>query len=138
MPKGPRIGGSRIASQASERRARGVGDCQPSVARGVAEGAHVHSDHRGEDAERKRLLIILMRDEYACTVEDPYRRWPASGVPHAIGVRGDSKLGGERRLRTRQGFPTRTEGLWWHGPDHHAIGGRDRARRTGRGRTSVS
>ena len=98
----------------------------------------MHSDHRGEDAERKRLLIILMRDEYACTVEDPYRRWPASGVPHAIGVRGDSKLGGERRLRTRQGFPTRTEGLWWHGPDHHAIGGRDMARRTGRGRTSVS
>ena len=85
-------------------------------ASGVAEGAHVHADHRGEDAERKRLLIILMRDEYACTVEDPYRRWPASGVPHAIGVRGDSKLGGERRLRTRQGFPTRTEGLWWHGP----------------------
>ena len=78
MPKGPRIGGSRIASQASERRARGVGDCQPPVARGVAEGAHVHADHRGEDAERKRLLIILMRDEYACTVEDPYWRWPAS------------------------------------------------------------
>ena len=74
-----------------------------------------------------------MRDEYACTVEDPYRRWPASGVPHAIGVRGDSKLGGERRqfVRTRQGFPTRTEGLWWHGPDHHAIGGRDMARRYG-------
>ena len=37
----------------------------------------MHSDHRGEDAERNLLLIILMRDEYACTVEESVPALPA-------------------------------------------------------------
>ena len=55
--------------------------------------------------------------QYACTVEDPYRRWPASGVPHAIGVRGDSK---HRRANAAcehaRASRHARQGLWWHGP----------------------
>ena len=58
---------------------------EPAVTRGVAEGTDVHPAHAGEDAEREQLLIMPLRDECACTIEDPCRRWLAS-IPHAIGV----------------------------------------------------
>ena len=71
----------------------------------------MHTDQRRENAKREESLVVPMRNERACSVEDSRRSEPASGIPHSIGVWRDTEIGGENRLRRFQRFPTLAEGL---------------------------
>ena len=74
----------------------------------------MHADHRRENAKREERLIVPMPHEGARSIQDPGRRWAASGIPDPIGLWRNSQLGGERSLRDFQHFSALAQGRGGH------------------------